>query len=357
MRVSPFVLSLILGALPASGAETTRVLRAELPAGSAAVAVENLAGTMRVVAGTGDHVVVEATVHADSAALAEAFRLERSSGGSTIHVRYPLDEVGSVRYPDPRRRHEGWWAALSFGDGTSCEYDGRRVRVSTRRGTLLYADVEIRLPASPIQAEFRNLIGFIDAGHAAGKLDFRVRSADLRLDHLTGDVRVEGSSGDIEASQIQGTWKSKFSSGDCRIDGFQGDAFDFESTSGDLRAYAIDAARFSSSATSGDIRVTDAKIGDFSADATSGNVVLEARAPRLTKVRVRTSSGDVSLRLPRESSFDANVSHGSGDVRVHFDGAAIEGSGGHTERYRRGSGGIQIEAHTGSGDLTISPGA
>src|SRR5687767_4032472 len=89
-----------LGAAPAA-AEVTRDLAGEIAA-SAPFAVENLAGSMRVVAGDGDQVQVSAPVHAESAEVASAVRLEtvRSKHGvATLRVRYPLDRWSKLRYP------------------------------------------------------------------------------------------------------------------------------------------------------------------------------------------------------------------------------------------------------------------
>ena len=360
MRASGLGLSILLTALaiPAE-AETSRVLRAELPADANPAAIENLAGTMRVVPGPGDRIVVQATVHAESAKLAEGFRLDREGNGATLRVGYPLDEVGTVRYPDPRRRRDGrdgWWNALDFGEGTTCDYGGRRVRVSHRHGTLLYADVEIQVPRSRIRAAFRNWIGYLEADQAEGSLEFQVRSADLRLDRLTGETRVEGTSGDIHASRIRGSWESKFTSGDCDLDGFEGESFDFAATSGDLRARDVQAARFRSRTTSGDVRLSDARLAEISAEATSGDISIEELGAGLARVVAETTSGDVVLRLPRDSSFDAKIDHGSGDVRVNFSEAFEQRSGGRHEHYVLGKGAIRIDARTGSGDLTISPG-
>ena len=73
-------------------------------------------------------------------------------------------------------------------------------------------------------------------------------------------------------------------------------------------------------------------------------------------VRIRTSSGDVSLRLPAGASFDVDADQSSGDMDVQFaDGSSVE----HGDRivgYRRGSGGAHIRVRTSSGDLTVSPG-
>ena len=107
MRLPRFGLFLLWTALAGSAAaESTKVLRAELSAGPVGFTIENLAGTMRVVPGTGERIVVEATVHAESSELANAFRLDHDEAGATLRVRYPLAEVSTIRYPDRRRRQE-----------------------------------------------------------------------------------------------------------------------------------------------------------------------------------------------------------------------------------------------------------
>src|SRR6185295_4337241 len=103
----PLALAGCLAALSApAAAQTTRVLRAEIPvAAGTAFAVENLAGRMTVHAGSGDRVVVVATVHAESGELASRFRLDTlTEGGSpTVRVRYP-DGEDEIRYREPVRR-------------------------------------------------------------------------------------------------------------------------------------------------------------------------------------------------------------------------------------------------------------
>jgi len=116
------------GTLPAFAAEATRTLHAELTLAPGQVfAVENLAGTMRVVAGEGDAVVAVATVHAESQVLADAVRLERvtgTEGRPALRVRYPLDQHWRIRYPGApdsyRERSRRWFD----GGRTSTKYDG-----------------------------------------------------------------------------------------------------------------------------------------------------------------------------------------------------------------------------------------
>lgn len=345
-----------LPAAAAAAAETTRTLRVELPPGP--FAVENLAGRMTVRPGTADRVVVVATVHAESEALAAGFRLETLStdeAGPTVRVRYPERE-DTIRYRTARGENDSFLLGL-FGNSFqgSFSYDGRTMRVSGTRGRLLYADVDVEVPAREVEAAFRNRVGSVSATGLSGRLSFDVASADLRLDHLKGDVRLTGSSGDVLAADIRGSWKSDSSSGDVVLERFSGDRADFHSSSGDVRIGAMEAAALSLDTSSGDLRITDSEIGDVSLHTGSGDIVVESRGRRLGRLHARTGSGDVQLRLPREASFDAHASLSSGDMRVGFtDGTATLRSG-DMIAYRRGDGAIRIDVQAGSGNLTIDP--
>ena len=81
MRRVVVLVLLAVAATTGAFAEVTRTLRVELAGNPASsFGVENLAGVMRVTAGDGNTVVAVATVHAESAALAAAVRLEQVTG-------------------------------------------------------------------------------------------------------------------------------------------------------------------------------------------------------------------------------------------------------------------------------------
>ena len=359
MRISmlPSVVALaaLLVSPPARAAETVRTVRAELTGADAShFAVENLLGTMRITAGTGSAIEVVATVHAETPELADAVRLERVSGengAATLRVRYPYDKISTFRYREPGSDH----GFFGWSSSESCEYDGHRVRVNPGRGTSVYADLDVRVPSASVAAVFANLVGLLDADGVRGELAFRVSSADLRLRRLDGKLTLDGASGDIRARDIKGSWSSDFSSGDCDLEGFEGDALSFHTTSGDVALRSVKARRAEFESTSGDVRLTDADLQEFSAQASSGDVTYEAAGTGLRDARIQTSSGDVSLRLPEGLGFDVDADQSSGGMDVRFsDGTEVS----HSDRvvgYRRGSGGAHIRVRTSSGDLTISP--
>jgi hypothetical protein len=342
---------------PIARAEVTRELHVQL-AGAAGreFAVENLLGTMQVVAGSGPDVVVTATVYAENAELASGVRLEEvrgERGVPTLRVRYPATRQ-TLRYDDPDDHGPRLPGILTFGDYESCRYDGRTYRVSHRRGELLYADVEVRVPATLTAATFRELAGRIDADGLQGKLAFRV-SADLRLSHLRGEIELSGSSGDTRASDITGSWRSEFSSGDCEVSRLEGPTVVFRTSSGDVRARSIVADRLSVDTSSGDYSFRDADIREIETDASSGDLSIESRGNRLERVRAESSSGNVRLSLPVDASFRAEADQSSGDMRVGF----ADGQRGYRRdelvSFRRGTGGADIRVSTSSGDFTIDP--
>jgi hypothetical protein len=353
-----FLTALIPLLAPISGAgEVTRTLRVELPAaGLSKFAVENLAGAMRVTAGSGDGLVVVATVHAEDAALADGVRLEKLEGAGetqTVHVRYPLAEHSRIRYPDPR--DHGWYWEPGFADGTRLDYDGYSVKVCRQHGPVLYADVDVEIPRQVAGAKFENFVGVLRADGLAGKFEFRVHSADLDLGHLDGDILVTGTSGDVRASDIRGSWESRFTSGDSRVRNFHTSNASFSCTSGDVKGENLAAEHLELSATSGDIRIVDADVVDCEASANSGDILLDNSGSRVARIRARATSGDVVLRLPRKASFEAETRHGSGSVRVEYRDLIQTLHERHAATYRRGDGTVRIDVQTGSGDITIEP--
>jgi hypothetical protein len=350
-------LILLTVATPAVRAEVTKTLRAQLPgAATRPVAIENLLGRMRVTAGPTDAVVVVATVHADDEALASSVKLEevRGAGGvATLRVRYPATSR-VLRYPS-RGDDGGWDGFPFFGESNTERYDGHRYRVSSHRGTVLYADLEVQVPARVAAATFLEPVGRVEAEGLEGKLFFRVESADLQLDRLRGDVEASGTSGDTRASGISGSWRSDFSSGDCELERFEGSSVAFHTSSGDVAARDVVADRLSIGTSSGEARIRDADVREIEAHASSGDLSVAFAGNRLARVRAEASSGDVRLALAPDAQFLAEGDQSSGEMRVRFEDGERRFRRGDLVSFRRGAGGADIQVTTSSGDFTIEP--
>jgi Putative adhesin len=325
VRLLSALVCVSLPAMAPAAAEVTRTLRVELPAGSSGpFAIENLAGSMKVVRGSGAAVVAIATVHAEDQSLADAMRFEEVRGGverPTWRVRYPLDRQDTLRYPG----------------GTTTKYDGHRVSVSSGSGVLLYADVEIQVPARRVEAHFRNVVGPLRAEGIEGTLRFDTDGGDVKLDGVRGEVRADTGSGDVKVTGGEGSLTCDTGSGDCDISGFHGEQVVCDVGSGHVRALEID-------------------VEEFDADTGSGNVELAVSGGRLARVSADTGSGDVTLRLGPDASFEALADQGSGDITNRYADAQPILKHKELIGYRRGDGRIRITVDTGSGDFTIEPG-
>jgi hypothetical protein len=351
------VLVLAVLALPAVAEQTRTVTRSFTADGSHGVRLGNLAGAVKLVAGSGDAVEVVATVHAEGDSEAETGRLlaamqwvrDPDKGGWALA--YPVDDYHRFRYPSP---HGTWFGSSN----TTTKYLGERVTVSNQGGVLLYADLEITYPAR-IPLKVRQVMGDVRGGDLYGTLSVDTGSSDVRLDSFNGALSVDTGSGDIT------------------VGSFRGSKVVFDTGSGDIDLSHVDAETLSADTGSGDVTVRDGRVGDFDADTGSGDVKVDGVAVRTarldtgsgdvllrgslaeaTRIVADTGSGDVEIYGDRAATFYVTADQGSGDLSVGYEDAELEYDGRHHRKViaaRRGNAQTRIEIDTGSGDAVVSP--
>ena len=354
---APTILAFALST-PASPGEVTRTLQARL--GSADVghyAVENLAGAMRVTAGTGDSVEATVTVHAESSELASLIRLERVTGEKrepTLRVRYPVDRYTDYRYPGGND-DGGLLLGLFSGGSTDTKYEGRHVRVSAHRGVLLYADVEVRVPRRSPRALFRNAAGPIDGRGIEGDLRFDTGYGKITVAEVGGDVVADTGSGDVDAKDVTGSFKCDTGSGECVVSAFSGERLVCDTGSGRVRVTGATARLVDVDSGSGSVKLDDVDADTVKVDTGSGSLDMTSPSRRLTRLSADTGSGSVRLRLAPEAGFEAYADLGSGSIDSGYADARPILRRNEVVGYRRGDGRIRIDVDTGSGSLTLEP--
>src|SRR6185503_20010191 len=92
-----------------------------------------------------------------------------------------------------------------WSGSTATEYDGRRVKVSGTEGVLVWADVEVRVPARDVEARFRNVVGALSAKGVRGKVRLDTASGDVRVADARGQIAADTGSGDIRVSGVEGS--------------------------------------------------------------------------------------------------------------------------------------------------------
>lgn len=340
-------LILVLGGslfLPASGwAQEEHRVRGE------EVSVFNLAGSVEIVAGSGNEVVVQVTRGGGDAGRLE-IGLAEVEGREALIVRYPSErvvypELGRGSRTTLRVRADGSF----YGEGGSS--GSREVELAgSGQGMEAWADLRIAVPDGQDFALFL----------AAGETHVR---------NVNGTFLVDTGSGPVEAHSVTGELVIDTGSGDVVVEGFDGE-LEVDTGSGHVELTDVSGDDLTADTGSGDVTGSGIRAGALSVDTGSGEVVLSGVA--CPNVTVDTGSGEVELELLQDVD-ELDIDTGSGSVTVRVPDAVgarmvlDTGSGGidmglplEVQQARRnflqgvlGDGDGTIRIDTGSGNIRI----
>ena len=366
------VTALLLGlTAPAAFADHEEKISKKFNASSGLIVdLENLAGRI-VVTGGGGEVEIDVAVHAESSVLAKKLKIEFEERGDRLVVRakYPTSEHTRYRYGGDSEsgisKMLGWG-----GSNTQTEYMGRRVKVSTSSGVMLYADFNIRLPAG-VGIRIRNAVGNIEADSLDGDLDFDTGSGNVRVRASAGSLRVDTGSGDVIVDNHQGDVDADTGSGDVELTDVRG-SVKADTGSGDVRLSKVEGERISADTGSGGVRLNDVRgeisadtgsgdvegrgvhaVGVLNADTGSGEVRLEGDFGGVDGIRISTGSGDIELIGTSFPGMDLDIETSSGDIDVDVSGVDVIRKDEDTFRGTVDGGGARVVLETGSGGIRI----
>jgi hypothetical protein len=195
-------------------------------------------------------------------------------------------------------------------------------------------DYEITVPTET-QLAIETGSGDCEVGGLRGDVTVQTGSGDVQVDDVTGNVKLDTGSGTIHARRVAGS-------------------FDAHTGSGNIGAVLAGPGNVRARTGSGDTDVRGV-VGSLDIDTGSGDIVAEG-VPR-ARWNVGTSSGDVEVLLAHESSFDLDVSTGSGNIHVDrpvhtVRQGEIDDDDDHLAG-RVGQGGPLVRVSTGSGDVSV----
>ncbi|MGA9852983.1 MAG: DUF4097 family beta strand repeat-containing protein [Gammaproteobacteria bacterium] len=333
-----------------------------LPAGDT-IKVENLVGRMTVTQGNGP-LQVTATVVAggnQAEALAESVKLDVSTSGNqmTVHVHYPVDKYSTYLYNPPQAKGTGTdnnncFLVFCFNGGSWIKYQGTHVRVNenSARGTPLYVDMAVQLPAG-IETTLFNHVGRVDIQNLSNKVTVNTDSADVYAVNLTGDLYADTGSGDVHVQGLKGNFKADTGSGDVIADRLTGDV-SADTGSGDVRISNSVAKSLYADTGSGDVTFTHVK-GDMKLDTGSGDCTLDD-----AKGSLHADTGSGAVTAENYASGDTIwVDTGSGDAHLSGNLSAlrnlyIDTGSGEAVLKTSTSLSMHLEASADSGDVSIN---
>lgn len=384
--LATLILILLLGVLPAPwvGAETTRTLDQSfsVPA-DGALRLANLAGTVKIVSGSSDQVVVKAKIHAQgknakvTKSLLEGMKWiqhPNRDGKVGWALSYPVKDYRSFHYPRNKGQDDGFLAGF-FKGRSSTRYLGERVSIRGSRSSsspTLYANLVIEMPAgSPVAV--RNAVGRVDGGDLAGSLWVDTGSGAVTIQKFTGLLSVDTGSGKVWLGEVQGSAEVDTGSGSIHLNQLVGSGV-LDTGSGSVKVKSITASKLMVDTGSGSveihrgvvdhlkvdtgsggIRLNNVELVKFQGDTGSGGVKIVSSLSQAKLLDIDTGSGGVEIIAGPDASFDLSADLGSGKVSTGYSDAKLKKNGRKVVGVKRGDGRTKIKVDTGSGGCRITP--
>lgn len=339
-------------------AASAAALAAAVPAGAQErftvdgnrVAVYNLAGEVRVEAGSGSSVVVEVT-RGGSDGSDLAIRRGETNGFRHLAVVYP---EGDIVYPGRggnSRTTLDVRADGTFGGdmGFRLGRDRRTIR-SSGSGVRAWADLRVLVPSGRTIA-IHNAVGRIEVANVNGDVVVKGHASAIETRGTRGGLDLDTGSGGITVADASGDVHLDTGSGGVRVSGVRGGDLMVDTGSGGVTGGDLSVGTLHVDVGSGGVRLEGVAARRVNVDTGSGSVML-----RLTRdaddVRIDTGSGGVTLGLPSGFGADAEIDTGSGGIRVDFPATVRRSTRGHFSG-SFGNGGGRLVIDTGSGGVSV----
>ena len=167
------------------------------------------------------------------------------------------------------------------------------------------------------------------------KIIAKSNSGDINIRNIEKNVNVEAKSGDIKIRNIAGSIKAKTNSGDINILKVKKNV-KVEAKSGDIKIQNITGS-VKAKTNSGDIALNNVS-GGLEARTNSGDIKGIFKSTKTSKkVNLKTTSGDVSARFPKNSIITVDAETNSGKIHNEFSGKT----------------GLPLTVKTNSGNIAI----
>lgn len=209
--------------------------------------------------------------------------------------------------------------------------EGRRVQLQPRRGAR-DADVVVELPSwMPVSIRSRDL-----------DVSMTRNEAEIRIEVLSGDIRIDGVSGAVEARTVNGEVEVRGTEGDLELSTADGDVR-VVGHRGLLRVESTD----------GDLTLRDIEGRDVAASTLDGDVEFEGAVTGNGSLELSAHDGDVMVGLPAAVQADVEVSTFHGEFTSDFRVQAAGFRAGEPLRFQIGDGGARIRLRSFDGDISI----
>ncbi|MCH8895599.1 MAG: DUF4097 family beta strand repeat protein [Proteobacteria bacterium] len=359
----------LAGPLSAADVET----RKDFSVAGKILEVDNLAGSVKLLAAKGDKFEIQATVKADKSAGLTATEIADLIGFYSVkegskhkfRVLYPVDDYRKYTYRDGSNRGN---------NSTRVRYQKKRVSVSSKaRSDALnvHVDLVIRVPNGS-SLRVKNRVGPIKGNGLQAKLNLDTGSGEISIEKSQGSLRADTGSGRVTVVAYTGDILADTGSGSVTVTDVDGNV-NADTGSGSVELNNVHAeeilvdtgsGRVILNNVSGSLRV-DTGSGSVTAkkflageivdvDTGSGNIAIAGDLGAVRKLRLDTGSGGVRVKTDQALNMVLRIETGSGGIDVDLPDLSNVTSKDNQFEAQIGRGDGQGIIDTGSGSVTVS---
>ncbi len=223
-----------------------------------------------------------------------------------------------------------------------------RVDVASKNGRVT---VRVILPRNE-QSEGTDLTIMAPRG---SRLEISTVSADVAIRNIDGRQRISTVSGDIAVKDARAQLEIKSVSGDLMVSA-SGSATEssMKTVSGDVIIKGV-SGRVSGKSVSGDVLLAGSAFREVSLISTSGDLRVTGSVDPKAVLKLKTISGDASIRVDGDITGEFDLRTTSGDIDNCFGPEPEEKDHGPGARLRfsEGKGGAEVRVTTMSGDIEL----
>jgi DUF4097 and DUF4098 domain-containing protein YvlB len=216
--------------------------------------------------------------------------------------------------------------------------NGDKVEIKAKREHSLFSlfsngirlRFEIKVPKN-FNVNLHTSGGNISVNDLSGGNLLRTSGGNIDLNSINGSIDAKTSGGNFALNNINGATKISTSGGNISAKNFIGD-FDASTSGGNI-----------------DLKGTDSRID---AETSGGSVYAEYTGEN-KGIKLETSGGEVTLKVPKNISADVNLSTSGGSVNCDLTMSDIQKSSNSSLRGKVNGGGKEIKLESSGGDVKL----
>lgn len=282
--------------------------------------------------------------------------LKNFSGEITVKSwEKPAVRIQATKYARGRTEEEARENARRIG--IDVRQDEHTLRIDTKIPFLGHAqamggrvDYQISIPQR-FNLKLQSMSGDVKTKGVHGNVKIDTKSGDVRVQEIQGDVEVACLSGNVIMENITGNSTVKSLSGDVAGKDIAGDNTKLNLHSGDVDLTRLQGNLVLASL-SGDVHLVDMDCGKVEVDSKSGDVDIAGGVKPEGDYLLKTLSGNLKMRIPRDASVRIEALSRSGHISYTLP-LKIEKKSSHELHGILGEGKARIKLITLSGDISL----